>query len=108
MKCYYDKTQDAVGICKNCGKALSEEFAADLGDALACRNRCEEKVKKILENAERRESFSKISETLLLKSESFIYIMASTIPVLGIIYIFTIPENILGEGHHLFLVLGSC
>jgi len=45
MKCFYHLQSDAVGICKNCQKGLCMECAVDVGDGLACKNRCEEQVK---------------------------------------------------------------
>ncbi|MBU4189689.1 MAG: hypothetical protein KJ886_01655 [Candidatus Thermoplasmatota archaeon] len=31
MKCFYNPTRDAVGVCKNCGKGLCAECAVDVG-----------------------------------------------------------------------------
>jgi hypothetical protein len=45
MKCYFDQTQDAIGVCKSCGKGLSMEYAVEVGKGLACKNKCEEDVK---------------------------------------------------------------
>ncbi len=45
MKCFYHPETDAVGICKNCNRGLCTECAVDVGNALACKNRCEERTK---------------------------------------------------------------
>ena len=47
MKCYFHPEIDAVAICKNCGKGICPECAADVENGMACRNSCEEKVKAI-------------------------------------------------------------
>ena len=44
MKCFYHAQADAVGTCKNCYKGVCRECAADLGDGLACKGRCEPAV----------------------------------------------------------------
>ena len=49
MKCFYDPTQDAIGTCKSCGKGLSADYSVDLGKGLACKGRCEEDVRRLIE-----------------------------------------------------------
>jgi hypothetical protein len=49
MRCFYHHDKEAVGSCKSCDKALCVECAVDLGKGLACRNRCEESVRAIIE-----------------------------------------------------------
>ena len=47
MNCYYHQNHTAVGICKNCSKGICFECASDLGNGIACKNKCEEEVKDI-------------------------------------------------------------
>lgn len=47
MNCYYSTDLPAIGICKSCGKGLSSEYAVDVGNGLACKNNCEERVRLI-------------------------------------------------------------
>lgn len=47
MKCFQHTERDAVGLCKNCSKALCPECAADLGRGLACKGRCEHDVAEL-------------------------------------------------------------
>ena len=47
MDCFLHAGVAAVGACKSCGKGICHACAADLGDGLACRNRCESKVKAL-------------------------------------------------------------
>jgi uncharacterized membrane protein len=44
MKCFYHPDADAVAICKNCNKGLCSECAVDVGNGIACKNNCEDKV----------------------------------------------------------------
>jgi small-conductance mechanosensitive channel len=39
---------DAVGICKSCGRGLSRAAAAEFPQGLACRNRCEADVQRLI------------------------------------------------------------
>jgi len=68
MKCFYSPAEDAVGICKSCGKGLSAGYAADLGRGLACKDRCETDVRKLISMIERNERMSEASEELVTKS----------------------------------------
>lgn len=45
MNCYYHSKETAVGSCKSCCKGLCIECAVDVGDGLACRGKCEDRVK---------------------------------------------------------------
>ena len=49
MKCFKHGDVDAVGVCKWCGKGLCADCAVDTDGGLACRDSCEEKVKKLSE-----------------------------------------------------------
>ncbi|AXX98764.1 hypothetical protein [Profundibacter amoris] len=44
MQCYNHDDQNAVGLCKACGKGLCHDCAADLGHGLACKGVHEDKV----------------------------------------------------------------
>jgi hypothetical protein len=47
MHCYRHDPIPAVGICKACFKALCSECAVDVGNGLACRGECEQKVDEL-------------------------------------------------------------
>jgi hypothetical protein len=53
MRCFYHQDKDSVGSCKSCGKGLCAECAVDLGKGLACRGRCEESARAIIELVDR-------------------------------------------------------
>ena len=53
MRCFYHQDKEAVGTCKSCGKGVCAECAIDLGKGLACRGRCEESTRAIIELVDR-------------------------------------------------------
>jgi len=53
MHCFYHQDREAVGMCKSCGKGLCGECAADLNKGLACRSRCEEDARAVIELIDR-------------------------------------------------------
>ena len=60
MDCYDHPSVIAVGLCKNCMRALCPESAADVGDGLACRGRCEERVR--LDNLATRRGIAQLQD----------------------------------------------
>ena len=53
MKCFYHRDKDAIGICKSCSRALCQECAAEFPKGIACKGRCEEDVRAVIELIER-------------------------------------------------------
>ena len=47
MKCYYHSEADAVAVCKNCSKGLCRACAVDVGNGVACKDRCEDQVRSL-------------------------------------------------------------
>ncbi len=47
MRCFSHQDVDAVGTCKNCARGLCPWCAVDVGDGLACRDRCEQQVRTL-------------------------------------------------------------
>lgn len=47
MRCFYHQTVEAVATCKSCGRGLCPTCASDVGNGLACRDRCEEEVRSL-------------------------------------------------------------
>jgi len=84
MKCFYNPSQDAIGICKSCGKGLSSEFAVDLGRGLACKGPCEEDVKSLISLLENSTGIRKPSDNLLRSSTKSCYVGAALFFVMGI------------------------
>ena len=42
MRCYQHKTEEAIGICKSCGKGICSVCCTDLNFAVVCSKKCEE------------------------------------------------------------------
>lgn len=53
MRCFSHQDKEAVGICKSCEKGVCFECAVDLGKGLACRGRCEESARAVIQFVER-------------------------------------------------------
>ena len=47
MHCFYHQDIDAVAVCKNCGRGLCVTCAVDIGNGLACQNRCEDEARAL-------------------------------------------------------------
>jgi hypothetical protein len=45
MRCFYHHETEAIGICMSCLRGVCPACANDLGDGLACRDRCEARVR---------------------------------------------------------------
>ena len=70
MRCFYHPTTDAVAACKSCGKGLCPDCAADLGKGIACRGRCEDDVRSIIELVERNIRMAPASADLIRTASS--------------------------------------
>lgn len=66
MRCFYHQDKEAVATCKSCGKALCAECAVDLGKGVACRGRCEDDARNIIELVERNIQSSRPSARMSL------------------------------------------
>lgn len=53
MHCYVHQPVPAIGLCKNCFRALCPDCAVDVGDGLACHGGCEQKVNELNQMWER-------------------------------------------------------
>jgi hypothetical protein len=47
VRCFYHQDVEAVATCKNCGRGLCPGCGVDVGNGLACPNRCEEEVREL-------------------------------------------------------------
>ncbi len=47
MKCFYHPQAEAIGTCKNCHKGVCQQCAVDVGNGIACKNMCEDRVKAV-------------------------------------------------------------
>jgi len=49
MKCAYHPESDAIGICMACERGVCAECAVDMDRGLACKDRCEPEVRRLLD-----------------------------------------------------------
>ena len=47
MKCYYHPAADAVAVCKNCSRGVCPGCAAEVGNGIACKGKCEAEVEAV-------------------------------------------------------------
>jgi hypothetical protein len=47
MRCFYHQDVEAVAGCKNCARGLCPACAVDVGNGIACRDRCEAEVRAL-------------------------------------------------------------
>ncbi len=93
MKCFQHTSEDAVGICRACGKALCNQCAIDLDFALTCKGPCETRAAsyhKLNENA---------TNTYAMQKKS-VYFFPAFFISLGLLL--ALPEviNAFATGHH--------
>lgn len=70
MKCFHHPANDAVGSCSACGKGLCTECAVDLERGLACKNRCEHEVRRIIDLRDYTFTAPQITKTSLERARS--------------------------------------
>jgi hypothetical protein len=111
MKCYYSSNEDAVGICRSCGKGLSRDYAVDLGRGLACKGRCEEDVRAIIhligsnaKIAARPHEHAKKNSFILYGTAAFMFAMGMFILGFGVFRDYELFETGLGT---IFMVYGA-
>ena len=90
MNCFYSPNEPAVGICKSCGKGLSAAFAADLGNGLACKGICEDRVRRI--NAMIDSNFKVLSVSNTQLRRNAIFSVVSGILFVAIGFYMGLPE----------------
>jgi hypothetical protein len=71
MKCFYHPQVDAVALCKNCSKGLCSACAVDVGNGVACKDRCEAEVKALNEAIQRGKSAHRKSGALCVRVAIF-------------------------------------
>jgi len=66
MKCYYHQYKDAIGVCKTCYRGLCQDCAVDVGNGIACKGKCEGKVKELNATIEKsRKAYSRVGQAYL-------------------------------------------
>ena len=49
MRCFYHADREAVGVCKSCQRAICHDCVADIGKGIACKGRCEEDARQLVQ-----------------------------------------------------------
>lgn len=86
MKCYYDPSQDAIGCCKSCLRGVSAQHVTDLGKGLACRNRCEDDVRRLIRLIDRNLSGAAATDQILKRGSATGYGSAVFMLVMGLVF----------------------
>jgi hypothetical protein len=86
VKCYNHHEKEAVAICKNCQKALCDGCAVDVGNGIACRNSCEERVLAL--NALQRKG-----ENALKRSSRSYYGLTAFLFLMGVIFLVNLRSD---------------
>jgi hypothetical protein len=87
MKCFYSEAQ-AVGTCKSCGRGLSLAFASEFPKGLACKNRCEDDVQRLIELIERNQKISGTSSSLVRTSATSTAVTGLFLIFVGAVFIY--------------------
>jgi hypothetical protein len=80
VKCFNHHEREALAICKNCHKALCDDCLSDVGNGIACRNSCEDKVLTL--NALQRKG-----ENAIKRSSKSLYGLAAFLIATGLVFL---------------------
>ncbi|WKZ42299.1 MAG: hypothetical protein QY302_09345 [Anaerolineales bacterium] len=86
-------TVQAVGLCKNCQKGLCQECCADVGNGLACKDRCEIQVREINDVFQRLKSQYYRLGSNYLRSVWIFAIFGITFCLVSLLLVFYYPRN---------------
>lgn len=86
MRCFQHPDQDAVGICKSCGKGLCGACAVDLRKGLACRASCEEDVRGLIQLIEANMQISPVGAKVWLGYRGNQLWNATAMVLLGLLF----------------------
>ena len=84
MNCYYQPNTPAIGVCKSCGRGLSIEYATDVGNGLACKDKCEDRVRLLNSIIDRNTTILAVSNTQLRRNMIFSVTVGLLFCVLGV------------------------
>lgn len=104
MKCFFHQDRDAVGICKSCERGLCSKCAVDLHRGLACKGRCEDDAKALIEFIQSNVRSAPKVSALLHKARSAGFQSAGMYVVLGIVLL---AWGFTSEGLQFTAVLGA-
>ncbi|MBI2834374.1 MAG: hypothetical protein HYX76_08110 [Acidobacteria bacterium] len=76
MRCFYHRERDAVATCKNCGRGVCPDCAVDVGNGLACRDRCEAEVRSLNEIISRNKTAYQKTQSAYARTALFYAVVA--------------------------------
>jgi hypothetical protein len=77
VRCHYHRDVEAVASCKNCSRGLCDACAVDVGNGLACRNRCEGEVRALNEMIERNKAAYTKTSGAYVRTAGFYGVLAA-------------------------------
>ena len=86
MRCYNHPDQEAVGICRSCGRGLCPGCAAEVEKAVACRDRCESDVVTILKLNRNALQYAKNMKQARYLAPTMIVVIGAVLTTLGMTY----------------------
>lgn len=107
MNCFNHPDRPALGICKSCNKGLCQDCLTEVPDGLACKNKCEDRVRimnLIIESSKKTLSTS----NLVLKSQRlFLFALGGFFILWGIVLVLSgkIGAGVLPFGIGLLFVI---
>lgn len=85
MECFNHHGVAAVAVCKNCGRGVCEDCAADVGNGIACRGACEGRVIEANEVQEISKKIARRSEAILMRSRKTYAAQATMMAAIGLV-----------------------
>ena len=86
MKCFNHHADDAVAICKSCGKALCPQCAVALPNGIACKNSCEDRVNMLNQMIDNNNKVIATTNTNLKSSAVFSIILGALFVSMGSLF----------------------
>ena len=84
MRCFNHHDNDAVGLCRACGRGLCPDCVAEVEKAVACRNRCEADVATILTINRNSLQFARGTKQAHYLAPTLIVILGGVMTMLGL------------------------
>jgi hypothetical protein len=104
VKCFYHPDQDAVGLCMACLRGVCRACAADLQRGLACKDHCEQEVRRQLDMRDFSRAQPSVQKALLAKQHiGFLKVGLSGIVLGGVM----ITYGLIARGYESWLIVGG-
>ena len=91
MRCFYHNSVEAVGICKNCYRAVCRDCATECTNGIACKNRCEGEVEAVNDIINRGKTSYQKTSSAYSRNALIYFLFAAGFGVWGAIEITRLP-----------------